>query len=307
MPSVLVVGPVAWNTIVTVGSLPGARSQTLVATGHRDTLGGTSAGKALALARLGVDVTLHTVLGDDDAGTRARAELADPRLHLVATVVPGPTERHLNLMAGDGARVSIYLDVPGVPGEPAEQGEAGEPAEAPAAVAAALARADVAVIDLSDHARRFLAPARAAGVPVWCDLHDYDGHAGFHRDFLDAADVVVVSADRLADPRAFLTSAVAGGARWAVCTQGARGALALGRDEGWLEVPAVEVPLVVDTNGAGDAFAAALLVGHLEGRPLAQCLRLGAAAGALAVASAALVSADLTAGAVHRLAGLASD
>jgi len=307
MPSVLVAGPVSWNLIVSVGSLPEPRSQMLLATGHRDTLGGTSAGKALALARLGVEVTLHTVLGDDDAATRVRAELADPHLHLVATVVPGPTERHLNLMADDGSRVSIYLDVPGELGELGEPGGQGGQGDVPPAVATAVATADIAVIDLSNYARRFLPVARAAGVPLWCDLHDYDGHSPFHRDFLDAADVVVVSADRLADQRAFLTGAVAGGARWAVCTRGAGGALALGRDEGWLEVPAVEVTRVVDTNGAGDAFTAGMLLGHLERRPLAQCLRLGAAAGALAVTSAALVSAELTAGAVRRLAGLEAD
>ncbi|QTE27785.1 carbohydrate kinase family protein [Pengzhenrongella sicca] len=295
MPSVLVAGPVSWNAIVTVAALPEPRSQTLFASDHRDTLGGTSAGKALALARLGVDVALHTVLGDDDAGTRVRAELAEPRLRLEATVVPGPTERHLNLMAAGGERVSIYLDVPRAPDE------------VPASAAADLARCEVAVVDLSDASRRYLDLARTAGVPVWCDLHDYDGHAAFHRDFLAAADVVVVSADRLADPRAFLTDAVAAGARWAVCTRGARGALALGRTEGWLEVPATTATWVVDTNGAGDAFVAGMLLGHLERRPLAHCLRLGAAAGALAVASAALVSTDLTADAVRRIAGLASD
>jgi sugar/nucleoside kinase (ribokinase family) len=69
-------------------------------------------------------------------------------------------------------------------------------------------------------------------------------------------------------------------------------------------VAAAGVPAVIDTNGAGDAFAAGLLLGHLDGRPLAQCLRLGAAAGALAVASADLVSPAMTAEAIRRLAGI---
>src|SRR5690606_9262378 len=138
-------------------------------------------------------------------------------------------------------------------------------------------------------ARETLAAARAAGREIWCDLHDWDGAEPFHAEFADAADVLVVSDGRLADPRAFLSGRVAAGARWAVCTRGARGAVALGRTEGWLEVPAVPVPRAVDTNGAGDAFAAGLLLGRLEGRPLGECLRLGAAAGALAVQSPDLV------------------
>jgi sugar/nucleoside kinase (ribokinase family) len=197
-------------------------------------------------------------------------------------------------MADDGGRLSIYLDTPGDPGP------------VPTEVTDILARAAVAVLDLADPSRELIPLARAAGVPVWCDVHDYDGHATFHRDFVQAADVLLVSDDRLDDPRAFLESRVAAGTRWAVCTRGARGALALGRDEGWLEVAAVPAGAVVDTNGAGDAFAAGLLLGHLQGRPLAQCLRLGAAAGAMAVASADLVSPAMTADAIGLLAGISA-
>lgn len=292
MPPVLIAGPTSWNTLVRVATLPEPHPQTIFAASHRDTLGGTSAGKALGLARLGVDVTLRTVLGDDDAGTRVREALVHPRLDLRAATSPGPTERHLNLMADDGGRLSIYLDTPGDPGP------------APAPVTDALTRAAVAVLDLADHSRELIPLARARGIPVWSDVHDYDGRSTFHQQFVDAADVLLVSVDRLPDPRAFLTACVAAGRRWAVCTRGARGAVALGRDEGWLEVPAVPVPDVIDTNGAGDAFAAGMLLGHLEGRPLAQCLRLGTAAGAMAVTSAELVSPAMTAGAIHRLAGI---
>jgi len=94
------------------------------------------------------------------------------------------------------------------------------------------------------------------------------------------------------------------GARWAICTLGARGAVALGRDEGWVEVPAVPVGRVVDTNGAGDAFVAGALLGHLQGRPLAECLRLGAAAGALAVQSGGLVATEAGLSNLREMAGL---
>jgi sugar/nucleoside kinase (ribokinase family) len=33
---------------------------------------------------------------------------------------------------------------------------------------------------------------------------------------------------------------------------------------------------VVDTTGAGDQFAAGFLFGHVRGRPLQDCLRMGA-------------------------------
>jgi sugar/nucleoside kinase (ribokinase family) len=289
MPHVVVAGPASWNTLVQMPALPEPRAQTIFALGHADGLGGTSAGKALTLARLGIDVTLRTALGADDLADRISSALDHPRLTLAAARGHGPSERHLNLMAPDGSRLSIYLDLPPGPGP------------VPDAVRDAITRADVVVADLADHARQVIPLARAAGVPLWCDLHDYDGVAEFHREFAGAADVVVLSGERLADPRAFLAERVAAGARWAVCTLGARGAVGLGRAEGWVEVAAVPVT-VLDTNGAGDAFVSGLLLGHLEGRELAEAMHLGAAAGALAVASPDLV-ADVDADAVHALAG----
>jgi sugar/nucleoside kinase (ribokinase family) len=293
MPHVVVAGPVSWNTMVDVDALPRGDQGPLFARGHRDGLGGTSAGKALSLARLGVDVTLRTALGDDDAAAEIDRALAHPRLTLAAAWGHGPSERHLNLMAADGGRLSIYLHLPPDPGP------------VPPAVRDAVIGADVVVVDLAEHAREVLRLAAGTRREVWCDLHDWDGEAEFQREFADAATVLLVSEDRLADPRSFLAARVEAGARWAVCTRGARGVLALGRDEGWLELPAVPVARVADTNGAGDAFAAGMLLGHLEARPLEVCLRLGAAAGALAVQSLDLVAPDLGTAAVRTAAGLA--
>jgi sugar/nucleoside kinase (ribokinase family) len=289
MPHVVVNGPVSWNQLVRVARLPDAHPQTLFASGHRESLGGTSAGKALTLARLGVRVTLRTALGDDDASARIRSALAHPGLELVADDLPGPSERHLNLMADDGGRLSVYLDL------------AADPGPAPDAVRAALAGADAVVVDLAEHSRELLPLVRAAGTPLWCDVHDDDGRAPFQREFADAADVLVVSADRLDDVPGYLEHHVRRGARWAVCTRGQAGAVALGRDEGWWTVSAVPTR-AVDTNGAGDAFTAGLLAGSLRGLLLPEALRWGSAAGALTVASTDLASPDVSPDTVTELA-----
>lgn len=291
MPHVLVAGPASWNTLVDVDALPAPRSHTVMARGHRRSLGGTSAGKALTLARLDVPVTLRTALGDDDAAEQIVVALGHPLLTLAGERRPGASEQHLNLMTPDGGRLSIYLDLPPDPGPPSRE------------VDALLGTADVVVADLAGHVRDLLPTIRSRAREVWCDVHDHDGVAELQAPFVEAADVLVVSAERLPDPRAYLAERVAAGTRWVVCTAGARGALALGRDEGWLEVPAVPAVQVVDTNGAGDAFVAGMLRGHLDGLPLEACLRLGAAAGALAVASAGLV-ADVGLAQVRALAGL---
>ncbi|WP_426592480.1 carbohydrate kinase family protein [Cellulomonas sp. McL0617] len=283
MPRVLVNGPASWNTLISLPALPEPRSQTLFAREHHDGLGGTSAGKAVTLTALGVDVTLRTALGDDREGALVRKALAHPRLTLDVQPVAA-TERHVNLMADDGSRVSLYLELP-------------SPASSRML---SFDGYDAAVLDLADHSRPLLAAARGAGVPVWCDVHDDDGAADYPRDFVDAADVLLVSAARLADRRAYLSDAVARGCRLAVCTDGGNGTLALDAD-GWISV-GVAPAEVVDTNGAGDAFLAGLLSAVLDGLPTTTALAHAAAAGALAVGTRALGAPQATRPEVARLA-----
>jgi sugar/nucleoside kinase (ribokinase family) len=64
-----------------------------------------------------------------------------------------------------------------------------------------------------------------------------------------------------------------------VATRGADGAVAVANGERF-HVPAEPVERVVDTTGAGDLFSAGYLVGHVQGRPVADCLRMGAIAAA---------------------------
>jgi sugar/nucleoside kinase (ribokinase family) len=60
-----------------------------------------------------------------------------------------------------------------------------------------------------------------------------------------------------------------------VVTCSERGAVAVRGGER-ASVPAEPIAKVVDTTGAGDLFAAGFLSGHVRGRPLAECLKLGA-------------------------------
>ena len=70
-------------------------------------------------------------------------------------------------------------------------------------------------------------------------------------------------------------AAVSGKVPVLVATRSARGAIAVAQGER-AEVSAEPVVRVVDTTGAGDLFAAGFLWGHVRGRPLAECLKLGA-------------------------------
>lgn len=65
----------------------------------------------------------------------------------------------------------------------------------------------------------------------------------------------------------------------AVITRGAAGSVIV-TAERVVDVPAEDVPTLVDTTGAGDLFAAGFLYGYTQGLPLAECGRLGSRAAA---------------------------
>ena len=96
---VFVAGPASWNQIVMLDALPQPVSHMAFARSHRWALGGTSAGKALNLRSLGVDVTLRTVVGDDPEGRQVLMALHESGIDVLAEESSNRvTEQHLNLM-----------------------------------------------------------------------------------------------------------------------------------------------------------------------------------------------------------------
>jgi len=66
-------------------------------------------------------------------------------------------------------------------------------------------------------------------------------------------------------------------------TLGSRGALLLLPNGSFISEPALPVPRVVDTTGAGDCFRGAFTAAFLERRGWSECLRFAAAAAALCI------------------------
>jgi sugar/nucleoside kinase (ribokinase family) len=270
---VVVFGSASWNTMIRVDAFPEAAPGTIFPPGWHETVGSSGAGKALNLARLGVPVTLHCLLGDDDAGERIRASLEAAGVIVDAIVDPTGTARHVNLMDPAGRRLSLLLHT----GDPRLRYD-------PAHVEELVATADHVAIAIVDQARLVVPVARRLGRPTWTDLHDTDGVREWDRDFI-TADHVFFSDQRLPDPPPFMERVHEPGRALVVCTRAENGAVALTEDGRWLKIPARPVERIVDTNGAGDAFLAGTLAGRLRGLPIDAALELGAETAALAVQS----------------------
>ena len=241
--------------------------------GWHETVGSSGAGKAMTLAALGVDVTLHCLLGVDEAGMRVRAALETAGVTVDAIHDPTGTARHVNLMDAAGDRMSFLLHT----GSP-------DLGYDPHHVEELVAGADEVLVAIVDPARVVVPIARRLGKRTWTDLHGTTGDREWERDF-EAADRVFFSGERLPDPRPLMERLHRSARELVVCTRGAAGALALTRDGRWLEVPAEPVATVVDTNGAGDAFLAGTVAGGLRGLPIKEALALGARTAALAIQS----------------------
>ncbi|WP_208035565.1 PfkB family carbohydrate kinase [Streptomyces cyanogenus] len=269
---VLVLGGAGVDTIVHVPELPLPYADSyMIDSGIRTRAGQTGDFVALGLAALGLRTHHLDLLGDDPEGDLVRALHHEHGIGLTALPQPAGTKRAVNLVGPDGRRLSLYDTSRAHPDDRFPQATV-------RALAAASRHVHVTITQPCAHALPVL---RETGVPLSTDLHDWDGENPYHEPFAYAADVVFLSAAALADPeRTMRRIAERGRADTVVATAGADGAHLLTGGE-LTRVPVVDPPApVVDSNGAGDAFAAAFLYGRLSGEPPERCARYGAIAGA---------------------------
>ncbi|MFD7886420.1 PfkB family carbohydrate kinase [Streptomyces bauhiniae] len=274
MTDVLVLGGAGVDTIVRVPELPLPFADSYpIDTGVHTRAGQTGDFVALGLAALGLDVHHLDLIGDDPEGDLVRALHRDHGIALTALPQPAGTKRAVNLVGPDGRRLSLYDTSRARPGDRF-------PDDVLRPLAAAARHVHVTITQPCAEALPLL---RETGVPLSTDLHDWDGENPYHEPYALAADVVFLSAAALTDPeRTMRRIAERGRARIVVATAGAEGAHLLADGELTHVPPATPPAPVVDSNGAGDAFAAAFLYGRLAGEPPERCARYGAAAGAYA-------------------------
>ncbi|WP_392673186.1 adenosine kinase [Streptomyces sp. LN785] len=269
---VLVLGGAGVDTIVYVPELPLPLADSyMIRPGIEARAGQTGDFVALGVSALGLRTHHLDMIGDDHAGDLVRALHRDRGIAFTEVLQPGGTKRAVNLVSPDGRRLSLYDD--------SRSREADRlPEETVRTLAAVSRHAHVSIT----YPCAFALPVlRAAGVTISTDLHNWDGADPYHEPFAHEADLVFVSATALADPeRTMRRITERGRARVVVATAGAEGAYLLADDE-LTHVPAVTPPApVVDSNGAGDAFASGFLLGWLAGEPPRRCGLYGAVAGA---------------------------
>ncbi|MFD3651983.1 adenosine kinase [Streptomyces sp. NPDC058620] len=269
---VLVLGGAGVDTIVYVPELPLPYADSyMVRPGIETRAGQTGDFVALGVSALGLRTHHLDMIGDDHAGDLVRALHRDRGIALTEVPLPGGTKRAVNLVGPDGRRLSLYDD----------SRSREEDRLPPATVRALAAASRHAHVSITYPCAFALPELRKAGVTVSTDLHNWDGVNAYHEPFAYEADIVFLSITALTDTERTMRQVIERGrADMVVATAGAEGAYLLVEGE-LSHIPAVTPPgLVVDSNGAGDAFAAGFLFGRLTGEPPRRCALYGAVAGA---------------------------
>jgi ribokinase len=281
MGHVTVLGSYNLDLSARVPRCPGP-GETLHALGFDRFHGGKGSNQAIAAARAGAVVHLAGCVGDDDAGTAARALWQAEGLETsgVATVA-APTGTALILVEPTGENRIVVVS--------------GANAEVTAAQAARAGRGvvsgDVALTQLETTlaaAETFLATSRARGVLTI--LNAAPATASLPPALLAATDILVVNAveaELLAGGEALEALAARVGLG-VVVTRGGAGAVWHGRDGRRVLVPAPTVA-VLDSTGAGDAFVGALAARLSDDWPIEEVLAEGVAAGSMACMTAGAV------------------
>ncbi|PRX47689.1 ribokinase [Prauserella shujinwangii] len=275
---VLVVGSANADLVVPADRRPGG-GETVLGGDTRILPGGKGANTAVAAARLGADVALVGAVGADGHGKLLLESLRESgvRTDLVRTV-DRPTGAAYITVTPDGEN-SILVS----PG--ANHALAPADIDDVAGVTGGFAGVRVLVASMEiplPTVEHVLVSAAAAGVRTVLNLSPV---AELAAEALAVLDVLLVNeheaawllGEDAADPARLLEL----GPRSAVVTRGAHGAVVVTRD-GTTEVPSPRVK-VVDTTGAGDAFAGALAHALAGGAGLAAAARTAAQVAAVSV------------------------
>lgn len=283
MPAqVVVVGSLNMDLVARAPRIP-APGETLLGGEFHTVPGGKGANQAVAAARLGADVCMVGRLGDDDFAAQLLANLEADRVdHREVTRDAGSTTGvALIVVADDGQNSIVVASGANMQVTPGDVDAAAE----------TIAAADVLLLQLEvplDAVQRAAEIAHEHGVPVVLNpAPARDLAAGL----LARVDVLIPNESETAlltglpvgseaELEAAARALLDRGISTAILTLGARGAM-LATGSGVEVIPTFEVQ-AVDTTAAGDAFVAGFSVALAEGRPPAEAVRWGNAAGALA-------------------------
>lgn len=281
---IVVVGSINMDLVAHMERLPKS-GETVHGRSFQTISGGKGANQAVAVARLGVRVTMLGRVGEDSFGEMLRGSLAENGVTTKRVLVTRGCSSGVALIGVDDAGANSITVVAGAngrltPDDIESQKEIIQGADALIVQLETPLETVATAIRIARQAgvRTILDPAPAPSVPLPSEVITVDVISPNQTEAELLTGIVIAdleSAERAARRLREL------GAREVALKLGRWGALVCTADRQVAHIPAREVT-VVDSTAAGDAFTAALTVALAEGRSLSDAVHWGCAAGTLA-------------------------
>ena len=236
------------------------------------TIGGSGAGKALALDAFGVDVTFLSDVGNDTNGQIILDYFHKTNIRLIPLETDKSTA-HTNIMHSKGKRISITTS--SYKNEPEYYND----------IEKLLDETDVVFLNIYPYCKKYIPVIKKSNKPVFVDIHDYDPPNPYHQDFIEVADYLVASGVYIDNHDVFLEDMIKKGKKLVVITNGSDGLIALDFMNNQYILPGYNDFEYIDSNGAGDSFCAGLYTELFETDNIGESLKIGTICGAIACTS----------------------
>ena len=283
MKKVFIAGGITYDLIINLDTLPQGKAGTLFSSKSKKCVGGTGAGKALNLSRLGFDTMLHAFVGNDENGKKVKEYMSATKINFIAETDERGTESFTNLIDKNGQRISIFTEY-----------NTFNPKFDTTIIEKMIAEADFIVINIMNYCRNLIPIAKKYNKEIWCDIHDYDGKSSYYDDFINGANYIFMSSELGVDYKDLMDKFIKQGKKMVVCTHGKDGADILTNDGKTYSQPIIAGYEKKDVNGAGDSFFSGFLYGFAKGESIEKSMKYAAINGGLSVTSEELYYTDLT-------------
>lgn len=259
MATILIAGLINLETTVAVDAFPlSYQPVRFPFHGIQTRTSGVGYNLSAALTRLGHQVRLAAMVGDDDLASLVRATMAadgiDDR-YLLKTL---PSTPQSVILFEPSGRRQIHVDLKDIQ-------EATYPDDV---FREALDGVDLALVCNINFARRFLGHIRTRGIPIATDVHTISSlEDPYNRDFMEAADLLFCSDEHLPVAPELWAARVMNqwGTHVLVVGCGAEGSMLAERGKSPIRVSAVSPRPVHNTIGAGDALLSGFIHGMVSG------------------------------------------
>jgi len=276
--NVLIIGGVSIDTKIYTPEISNVSSDMSLFASHTSThLGGTGAGKALAMAKFKKNTTLVCQAGEKDiAYLRDELDTQMIKTHILLT---NETEKHTNIMHGENHRLSIFTAFP------TDAQNINE-----FITDQMLNESDLIFLNINSFCKPIIPRLYAHKEKVVIDLHDYKVGSSYHQEFLDVGSYLFTSCIYLKNQVEFLEESMRQyNLKASIITCNKEGAMGIDQS-GVLRVSnALEGIKMIDSNGAGDAFVVGFMMKYIENNDLQDALLFGNVFGAYACESSALI------------------